>query len=234
MDLEQAVLKLRPKFADRLKLRKKLRKLTKQLSYFATIPMDITNIILELLPDLRHKHSPEVISAITDQFDKFAANYLKFTSDNNLLIIRGFICLKTAKFKQDHPDMYIGHDELILKNIKGKLTKYPYGYINFSFIGNDRFWSDISGNLVDLQKNPAGFMRTKFPNHIATHFLPCGLIRTSSSDAHKLLDPETGEFVVINNNSCDELIDDCGNCYQLGRFAIAFSHLGTLFLRCSL
>lgn len=75
MLLAQAINHFRPEFGIRDQLRDACKKAANENTYFATIPKDICDIILEMVPDLRQTYTQEQFANARAIYDQFLQQY---------------------------------------------------------------------------------------------------------------------------------------------------------------
>lgn len=235
MRLPLAILHLRPDFANRIELRNSFVKIMTEsgkisannFTYFATIPRDICEIILGLVPDLRQSIPDDYIEMIMSEYNNFANEYMQ--SDQKTLqpdkvaefmklvgselssfyeIVKFLPNGKKRKLQtMTHGYMYIGHNRYMRKTaeyVNGQIVVLPLCVIKS---GKEHLIPNIH-KIIDAS------IRIRF-----MYILPCGLLLVvlDTSDAlnpHQmyLLDVEHDKYVEIAEFYMEarNLVDDFG------------------------
>lgn len=229
MEVSEAILQLRPQFVERLELIAAFVQLAKAETYFSTIPKDITNIILELVPDLRTCYLGQyyqIIDKIGDQYEKFLNKYS--VSPNSLVYRDHMPSLSLSKLQKDYPylnflnrecihvkiiddhpifagqsqwnPMYQGNDQYILTTLYESIGVTPTNYMVESSM--HRSSGTLHPKIAELSNKKLWY--TGPSGSFTICILPCGLVfkQIEYSDytcEQFLCDPTTNTRIAVNH-----------------------------------
>lgn len=202
--IAEAVNRLRPEFGVRDALRiALLEQFRANDSYFRTIPQDINDIIMSLLPDLRVRD----VSLILQQADQICTDFT-----NKYVGTSGEF--DRSALNRDYPDLHLQkNDRIIVKIIDGKLyvdrdTNKHNRWVGCGFLRYHAprcdFYEvyDISNQLIQVYDDST--------DYYCKAVLPCGLVYVIASgylSCGCIMDfPNKKTVQITNNPNPDQII----------------------------
>lgn len=206
----QAIDFLMPQFPERDLIRKITHEIAKDnQSYFATIPMDITNIILDMLPDLRHRYSADAFDSVRQELDRFLAKYGTGEFDDHDMWI-----LNEDLLNADFPDENWDYESTRVKFVRG-CPHFQDVFTGKTYLGQNIFVLTtpdeifvVDGDYKDVRPFPKLFREVFDPTIF--HILPCGLVVLCTYVSQQESDAATDRATAIANIHTGQ----CVLCYD--------------------
>lgn len=175
--VQDAICKLLPEFAQRMKMRNILTTIHEDMTYFATIPLDICDIIRDFVPDLRQSYDESTLQRIKAQYDTFIT---KFGSDNPIKNPFKSDTLSWQKIIRDYPQFSdLQYDAITYFYAKAtpaltyecdEVTFYPDSA--YYYYGKNRYITHEQDKQLNNTRYPLYYVN----NDYGSYLLPCGLI----------------------------------------------------------
>lgn len=184
-------------------------------TYFATIPRDICNIILDFVPNLRQIHPEDPFEHIKSDYQVFVDKYIKPYADPR------YDMANFGKLRQDFPIMFENSEieteiGCFVKNMSSGLhICNPIDHARYA--GNDTWVADISQqDRLFGNKNMKFLQFTDFDSGLAEiYILPSGLIFISTIKIHyDYTDPDADiddDYLPNSSIRHDYLVDLANN-----------------------
>lgn len=215
----QAIDFLMPQLPQRARIREMLLKMNKCRSYFATISMDITNIILTLVPGLRHRHTESAFDDTRVALDQFVKKY----ATEHTCAFSDWEVLSKKRLGVDFQHVAWEYESTRVKFVRGCLHFQDASTIK-EYVANNVFIILISdeGFVVDQYSksiHPCPQFFNDYPFTPVYHGLPCGLIIIEPYGYDYWKNPSitnihTGQSVIIYDSYQlykKQIMDDFGN-----------------------
>lgn len=251
MQLESAILQLSSHLGARHALREYINIARTTDTYFATIPKDIIDIILEMVPDFRQTYTDEQIMRASQQYSDFRDKYIDYANQINPQYKTELF----TKMNDSYPPSTV-YIKSIHHGQHAKLTSLRVGII---YVSKHRF---VYRRPLPNENNPHRTMYKTNCRHMVENdpisnieelftvhdeldyvfLLPCGLTlvmldRQNQVPKSYLLDFDNDKYIKVEYSSTtlDYLIDDFGRKieHNLSYQEFCFSDLTPFPFRCS-